>query len=151
MKWGIALIGLLLFASAGFADRLAPAHEGVTSANKALVVDFYRQVLLARNADAIDQFIGDTYIQHNPHLPDGKAALRALIQKLPKPIDPVGEIVRVIAEGDLVVLHVNYHTWPGPQGGAVVDIFRVAEGKIVEHWDVVQAVPAQSANDNTMF
>ncbi|MBB3169663.1 nuclear transport factor 2 family protein [Simiduia aestuariiviva] len=147
----LGCLALFAFSSAGAIANSKPASLDAALANKALVVDFYQQVLFERNADAIDQFIGDTYIQHNPNLPDGKAALKALIKALPKPDKAVGKIVRAIAEGDLVVLHVNYYGWPGPQGGAVVDIFRVADHKIVEHWDVVQAVPAQSANDNTMF
>lgn len=66
-------------------------------------------------------------------------------------VEPFGEIVRVIGEGDLVVLHIKNYNWPGKNGGAVVDIFRVENGKIVEHWDVVQAIPDNPANDNTMF
>lgn len=122
--------------------------------NKKLVVDFYSEVLLKGNAKAIDRYIGDVYIQHNPNLPDGKEALRQLVESFP-PRDPDaapgGEIVRVVAENDLVVLHVRNFNWPGPHGGAIVDIFRVEDGMIVEHWDVIQAVPAESRNSNTMF
>lgn len=131
---------------------MAAGNANLTEiANKALVVEFYEAVIFERDLTNIDQYIGDTYIQHNPHLKDGKDALAALIGSLPKPNQPVGEIVRVIAEADLVVLHVKYFGWPSPEGGAVIDIFRVDNGKIVEHWDVVQAIPAQSANENSMF
>ncbi len=65
--------------------------------------------------------------------------------------DMVFDVKRVIAEGDLVVLHYHLPMTPDDLGRAVVDIFRVEDGKIVEHWDVLQDVPAQSANNNTMF
>ena len=122
--------------------------------NKKLVSGFYTEVLLNGNSKAIDRYIGDEYTQHNPNLADGKEALRGLVESFPPRAEnagPAGEIVRIIAEGDLVVLHVRNYGWPQPNGGAIVDIFRVKDGKIVEHWDVVQAVPETSANENTMF
>lgn len=122
--------------------------------NKKLVTDFYQKVLFNGNADAIDDYIGDIYIQHNPYVADGKDALKKLIKTFPKKKAgdaPTGKIVRVIAEGDLVVLHVHNFAWPQPNGGAIVDIFRVKDGKIVEHWDVMQAIPAKAAHKNTMF
>lgn len=132
----------------------ANTNESVVASNKKLVVEFYQQVLLQGNASVIDQYIGEVYIQHNPNLSDGKEALRSLIKRFPvkKAGDkPNGEIIRVIAEGDLVVLHIKNYTWPQPRGGSIVDIFRVENNKIVEHWDVIQAIPEKSANNNTMF
>ncbi|WP_237059967.1 nuclear transport factor 2 family protein [Microbulbifer sediminum] len=123
-------------------------------ANKELVTNFYNEVILRAGHEAIDKYIGDQYIQHNPNLSDGKEALRRFIKSVnpgSAQTEPSGEIVRAIAEGDLVVLHVKHYHWPGKNGGAIVDIFRVADGKIVEHWDVIQAVPEKSANENTMF
>ncbi len=123
-------------------------------ANKKLVVDFYTDILFENKLDKIDQYIGDVYIQHNPNVADGKQALLDLLNSFPAPEpggQPFGEIVRVIAEGDLVVLHIKNYSWPGPNGGAVVDIFRVKDNLIVEHWDVIQAIPDTAANDNTMF
>ncbi len=125
-----------------------------TEFNKKLVIQFYESALFQRNTDAIDEYIGEKYIQHNPNVADGKEALRTLIKSMPKRLKsdgPPGEIVRAIAENDLVVLHVRQYGWPGPNGGALVDIFRVEKGKIVEHWDVIQAVPDISKNNNTMF
>ncbi len=130
------------------------AETDTLDSNKQLVVNFYTDVLLKGNPDAIDEYIGEEYIQHNPNLPDGKEALRQLVQSFPSKDDtapPSGKIVRVIAEGDLVVLHVNNFNWPSPNGGAIVDIFRVKDNKIVEHWDVIQAIPDTSKNSNTMF
>lgn len=125
-----------------------------TEANKKLVVDFYTEILFQQKLDKIDHYIGDIYIQHNPNVADGKQALLDLLRSFPAPEPgnkPFGEIVRVIAEDDLVVLHVKNYSWPGPNGGAVVDIFRVKDNLIVEHWDVIQAIPDTAANDNTMF
>ena len=130
------------------------AEKSTAEYNKKMVTKFYEEVLFYRNADVIDKYIGSTYIQHNPRVPDGKEALRSFIKsssKRSKSDGPTGEIVRAIAEGDLVVLHVKSYSSPPSNDYAVIDIFRVAEGKIVEHWDVMQAVPDTSKNSNTMF
>jgi predicted SnoaL-like aldol condensation-catalyzing enzyme len=102
--------------------------------------------------EAAKRYIGDRYIQHNPYVPDGAAAFYGYFESFfaAHPQSRV-EIKRVIAEGDLVVLHLHSRTDDQDRGRAIVDIFRIENGKIVEHWDVVQDVPAKSANSNTMF
>lgn len=128
--------------------------EIIANQNKELVVNFYNEVLFQGKYKSIDKYIGDKYIQHNPHVPDGKEALAKLIKGfVPSSgeVEPFGEIIRVIAENDLVVLHIKNFNWPTKNGSAVIDIFRVEKGKIVEHWDVVQEIPEKSANNNTMF
>lgn len=135
------------------ADALV-AQQQLEAANKKLVVDFYNEVLFRGDYNAMDKYIGDVYIQHNPQVADGKEALRDILKqhiKNPGKEEPSGEIVRVIAENDLVVLHIHNFKFPEPRGSAVVDIFRVKDGKIVEHWDVAQDIPEKMAHDNGMF
>ncbi|RKG45663.1 polyketide cyclase [Acinetobacter cumulans] len=121
--------------------------------NKKLVTDFYNGVFQKHQVKAYsDQYIGTEYIQHNPYVPNGKAPFVNYFTQYFKE-NPLAKSVikRAAAEGDLVYLHVHSQQNPQDRGVAVVDIFRVENGKIVEHWDVQQDVPAESANQNTMF
>jgi predicted SnoaL-like aldol condensation-catalyzing enzyme len=120
-----------------------------------VVLAFYEAALNQRDVEKAALFLGDTYIQHNPHVADGPEGLFRFIRfRRERYPEARNEIKRVIAEDDLVALHVHSVVVPGTPGRQIVDIFRVEDGKVVEHWDVIQAIPVElfpPINDNGLF
>jgi predicted SnoaL-like aldol condensation-catalyzing enzyme len=121
-----------------------------TSDNKKIVADFYQALFGDKNIGVIDKYIDENYIQHNPTLPDGKEALKnaakAWFTGAPK---QKVDIQHLSADGDLVFIHTR--AIMGDKTFSVIDIFRLDNGKIMEHWDVIQQVPDKSANAHPMF
>jgi len=149
------LLTILAVVAMAAADRL-DAEKARLERNKQTVTAFYTTFMNDHDPEgAMKKYVGADYRQHNPFVADGKDAFIAffkdLFQRLPK---ARMEIKRVIAEGDLVAVHVHHLDPTGGKGRASMDWFRLdANGKIVEHWDVMQWVPEDNEvlNKNTMF
>ncbi|WP_418655489.1 ester cyclase [Acinetobacter dispersus] len=135
------------------APTLSKQIPSLAEQNKKIVTDFYEGVFLKHQVKQYaDRYIWDQYIQHNPNVPDGKAPfVNFFSQKFSNNPQAKNVIKKAIAEGDLVVLHVHSTDNDSDRGRAIIDIFRVENGKIVEHWDVIQNIPEKSQNSNTMF
>ena len=119
--------------------------------NKENAIAFYRTAYLGNPAKAVELYVGDDYIQHNPAVGDGKQEFINYFDEMERDY-PGKEIdfVRAIAEGDLVALH-THQKWPGGDGYITMDFFRFDNGKIVEHWDSIQEIPAETKNGNPMY
>lgn len=148
----IIAAALIITTSTGFAASSVSRDLVAEEANRALVVEFYDQFFNKHQVEQAARVVADGYIQHNPDVPDGKAPFVGYFEGFFKE-NPQSRarIVRSATAGDMVYLHVHSTTGPDDRGQAVIDIFRVDNGMIVEHWDVIQDVPAEAANDNTMF
>jgi predicted SnoaL-like aldol condensation-catalyzing enzyme len=130
----------------------AAAETAQERANKQLVVEFYNKALNDKDFAAASSYLGNRYTQHNPTAADGPEGLKGFIQFLrDKFPQSHSEIVQSFADGDYVILHVHSIRTPGTAGRAIIDIFKLEKGKVVEHWDAVQDIPASSANSNGMF
>ncbi len=121
--------------------------------NKQIVKEFYEMAFNEKKPEeAIARYVGSVYRQHNPTVGDGPEAFIVFLSAFTRKYPQLHlNIKRIIAERDLVVTHSHLTYDPQDRGTAVADIFRVKNGKIVEHWDVMQQIPKMAANNNTMF
>jgi predicted SnoaL-like aldol condensation-catalyzing enzyme len=148
----IAVAALAAITMVGAATLAIASNTPREEAHKKIVLDLYDKALNQHDFEAASKHLGPYYKQHNPMAEDGAEGLKKFIewrkQKFPK---ARSEIKRVFADGDYVILHVHSVREPGERGVAIVDIFRLENGKVVEHWDVIQAIPEKPANSNGMF
>jgi predicted SnoaL-like aldol condensation-catalyzing enzyme len=146
LRW-LCTAAFIAFAPAAYA-----ASPNQMEDNKKAVADFYELAFNKKDFEAAARFLGPRYVQHNPNAADGPEGLKALIAFLRDKFPAAhSDVIRVFADGDYVIQHVHSVPTPGSRGNAIVNIFKLEDGKIVEHWDVIQPVPETSANGNTMF
>lgn len=147
------LSAFVMLAALLFSGVTAPAADvQQMEANKKAVVAFYEVAINQKDFDAAAKFLGPRYTQHNPVAADGPEGLKGFLaflrEKFP---NAKSEIKRVFADGDFVIVHVHAVREPGTRGNAIIDIFKLENGKVVEHWDVTQPVPEKATNNNGMF
>jgi len=127
-------------------------RSAMEQANLDHVLAMYRDVLIALDSRRVDDYIRSDYIQHSMLAEPGVQALKDWLDaRAADSPDAVQTIHRAFADGDHVIVHVHVVRWQGDPGLAAVDIFRMEDGMIAEHWDVLQEVPAEPANPNGMF
>ena len=121
-------------------------------ANLKLVLDMFEAVLNPMDSSAVDRFIAPDYIQHNQMAEPGRDGLKRFLDTIrAETPEAVHDVKRAFVDGDHVTVHYHVRRWPGDSGWAVIDIFRVADGLIAEHWDVMQDVAPGGPNPNSPF
>lgn len=127
-------------------------EKGCSERNKQNAIEFYRMAYEGDPHGAVAAYGGDRYIQHNPMVGDGFEPFIKYFERMAREFpDKSIEFVRAVADGDLVALH-THQRWPGDEEYITMDFFRCdTNGKIVEHWDSIQEIPKESANENTMY
>ena len=142
-----AAFSLLIASPAALAADAKQMEE-----NKKIVAAFYDAAVNQKDFEKASQYLGPRYTQHNPLAADGREGFKGFIAFLrDKFPNNRSEIKRIFADGDYVIVHVHAVGEPGTRGNAIVDIFKLENGKVVEHWDVIQPIPEKAANDNGMF
>lgn len=151
-KASILMAALAALLAACAQEDCAQVANMEEESNKETVVAFYDAAINDKDFAAASAYLGDKYIQHNPLAADGPEGLQAFLEFARANLGGFKvEFKRVLADGDFVVVHAHATNGPDDRGNAVMDIFRLEDGKVVEHWDVMQPVPETAQNDNTMF
>ena len=148
----LALAASLALATVSAAGAASAAQTAQEKANEQTVRDFYQAAINDKDFDKASKFLGNRYVQHNPTAADGPEGLKGFLtflrEKFPQ---SKSEVKRAFAQDDYVILHVHSLREPNTRGRAIVDIFKLENGKVVEHWDVVQDIPEKPANNHGMF
>lgn len=135
--------------SAPFPPTTSDARE---RRNLALAVGFYNAALNEKDWEKAESYIGDRYRQHSIYMEDGRAGFKGLIDRLIREFpENLGEIRQSFADGDMVVLHLHVTRTRETPGWTVIELMRLENEKVVEHWDIFEPVPATSANSNTLW
>ena len=151
-KASILMAALAALLAACAQEDCAQLANMAEESNKETVVAFYDAAINDKDFAAASAYLGDKYIQHNPLAADGPEGLQAFLEFARENLGGFKvEFKRVLADGDFVIVHAHATNGPNDRGNAVMDIFRLEDGKVVEHWDVMQPVPETAQNDNTMF
>ncbi len=131
----------------------SPVSQAIMERNKKAALEFYDWAINKKDYEAAVKYIGAGYKQHNPLVGDGKEGFKAFLAMLKKDFPQAhSEVKRVFADGNYVIIHVHSIRVPNTPGRAIFDCFRFDDnGKVVEHWDAIQDIPAKSANENGMF
>jgi len=148
----VSLVFVLIFLAFMMAYPVYAGNTAQEEINKKNVLDFYEVYINQKNFEAAANYIGSRYIQHNPMGADNLEGIKGFIQFMKEKMpDAHWEMKRAFVDGDYVITHGRFVAKPGDRGMAVMDIFRLENGKIVEHWDVGQLIPEKALNQNTMF
>jgi predicted SnoaL-like aldol condensation-catalyzing enzyme len=147
------LVAALAAACIAGAGPLATAgNTPQEEANKKTVMALYEAALHKTDYARSEKYLGPYYKQHNPLAEDGKEGLKKFIEWRKKALPNAKSVIkRIFADGDYVIVHVHSIREPGTRGAAIVDLYRKENGKVIEHWDVIQDTPDKPRNTNTMF
>ncbi|MBA1142347.1 MULTISPECIES: nuclear transport factor 2 family protein [Mesorhizobium] len=148
----VAGLAVPVYAQDATQTQIVQDYE-LAQANKALVTKAFQELFGDHDLTALDRYWATDYIQHNPSISDGREAVKTFFESLGILTWPKQQVKfeRVIAEGDLVMLQTVQPALENSPATVIVDIFRVEKGKIVEHWDVIQPVPAEATNQRPMY
>lgn len=117
-----------------------------------LVLEMYREVLIGMDSSKVDRYIAEDYTQHSSLAPPGRDSLKAFLDMVRRESpQATQEIRRAFVDGDFVITHTLVKRFPADRGFVVADFFRVADGKIAEHWDVLMDVPEKPVNPNPVI
>jgi predicted SnoaL-like aldol condensation-catalyzing enzyme len=149
--FGAVTAAMLILALSGLPARAA-GRASLTEANRPIITHFADLFYTEKKVgEAFAAYVAPDYVQHNPGIADGReAAVAALTPMFAKP-DQVFKIEKILVDGDMAVIHLRVAATAIPRGASVVDMYRLKGGKVVEHWDVIQVVPASAANRHPMF